>query len=71
MYSGSSKSLRTKIILFFFCFKISNDSLVNFGAITTSQKRLFISSATSIPISELLIRTPPNADTGSAAKASI
>ena len=59
------------MILFFFCFKISNDSLENFGAITTSQNRLFISSATSVTISELLIKTPPKADTGSAASASI
>ena len=47
---------------------ISNSE--NFGAITTSQNKLFISSATSDPISELLIKTPPKADTVSAASAS-
>jgi hypothetical protein len=64
-------SFSKSIILFFLLFKTSRASLSNDGAITTSQKSLFISSALLKSIVLLEINTPPKAETGSPARASL
>ncbi len=68
---GSSISFCTNKILFFFPSKISCAFAEKEGAMTTSQKRSWISCAVASSISTLLIKIPPKAETGSPAKAAI
>ena len=68
-FSGNFFSIR--IILFFFSFKTFIASWWIFGAITTSQNKSLIVDAVDLLISELEINTPPKAEIGSAAKASL
>ncbi|MPM91001.1 hypothetical protein SDC9_138126 [bioreactor metagenome] len=63
-------SLFMRIIRFFFCLRVSSASPSYEGAITTSKNSLFISAAVAVSMLRLAMIIPPNADTGSAAKAS-
>jgi len=61
----------TSNILFFLDFNKSTADFSKLGAITTSQKSLLISLAVSKSIFLFEIKTPPKAETGSPAKASL
>ena len=67
--SFSSVSATSTRRMFFFTDKISTASCENFGAIMTSKKIGFISSAVSLSHSLFIATMPPNADLLSAAKA--
>ena len=68
-FVGSFVSFCTRITRFFFDCNNVNASASYPGAITTSQNNSFINCAVGKSIVVLEIRIPPNADTGSPAKA--
>ena len=70
-FSGNANCFCTSIMRFFLWHRISTASDAKEGAITTSQNSLSISSAVCESISRLAMSTPPNADTGSHARASL
>ncbi len=71
LVAGSERSFATSIIRFFLHLRVSRAFSVYSGAMITSKNILFISSATASSIVPLAINTPPNADTGSQARAAV